>query len=69
MPDFEEQEREAYATGAKLMAEVMTVIGWETRLHELNRDQALALVEAAVNGYFHHMRGLVLRPSEDLPFP
>jgi hypothetical protein len=69
MPDFEEQERDAFATGMKFMAEVMAEIGWQSRLSELTREQALILAQVAVNGYFHKMHSRVPRPTEDIPFP
>lgn len=69
MTDFEEREREAFETGMKFMSEVMTAIGWETKLNELTREQAYALAQVAVNGYFEKMRGLVAPPMEEPPFP
>lgn len=69
MPDFEEREREAFENGMKFMSEIMIVIGWETKLNELTREQALTLAEVAVNGYFDKMRGLVAPPMEEPPFP
>lgn len=69
MPDFEEQEREAFENGMKFMSEIMIVIGWETKLNELTREQALTLAEVAVNGYFEKMRGLVAPSMEEPPFP
>ena len=68
MIDPDERERAAIAAGLKLMAELMSEIGWTARLNELTGAQARALAEAAIDGFLEAMALSVSRPDSEVPF-
>ena len=68
MTDPDDRERAAVAAGLKLMAELMSEIGWTARLNELTGAQARALAEAAIDGFLETMETSAPRPDAEVPF-
>ena len=67
MIDPDEREKAALRHALKYMAELMGEIGWEKRLNELTAEDAAALAESAVDGFFEAMRASADRPDQDVP--
>ena len=55
---------------AKLAAEVMEEIGWNTRLSDLSEQQVFTLMEVAVGGFQDAMRDIAAanKQSPEVPF-
>jgi hypothetical protein len=68
MIDLTEQERAAIAATVKPIAEVMTEIGWQTRLGDLTEIQVLTLIEVAVGGFQDAMHATAKNDPMEVPF-
>ena len=68
MIDLTEQERAAIATTVKPIAEIMTEIGWQTRLCDLTEIQVLTLIEVAVGGFQDAMHATAKNDPMEVPF-
>lgn len=68
MIDPDERERQALKTAMNFMGELMAEIGWATRLNELSAEQALALAEAAIDGFQEAMAASAPKVDMEIPF-
>lgn len=68
MIDLTEQERGAIAATVKPIAEIMTEIGWQTRLGDLTEHQVLTLIETAVGGFQDAMHATARTDTTEVPF-
>ena len=67
MIDLTEQERAAIAAAMKPVAEIITEIGWQTRLIDLCEPQVLTLIEVAVGGFQDAMRAIAAANKQQFP--
>lgn len=68
MVDLTDLERAAIRAAMKPVAEIMTEIGWLTRLCDLTEEQVLTLIEVAVGGFQDAMHE-VAQDEPEVPFP
>ena len=68
MIDLTEQERAALVAAMKPVAEIMTEIGWQTRLCDLTEVQVLTLIEAAIGGFQDAMHATARIQESEIPF-
>jgi hypothetical protein len=68
MVDLTDLERAAIRAAMKPVAEIMTEIGWLTRLCDLSEEQVLTLIEVAVGGFQDAMHQAT-QDELEVPFP